>query len=415
MFRHKYGLYNPYEKPIQGLFEIDPNHPMSQYLGAYWPLNGSRFDKKNQYNLTLGSALTWAPTGLNFPGGANSTTKIATFPSLNLGTVHTVCCKVNILAATVAELILAGAAGHYAIDLNSSNQFKYSAATGNVVAVSYTQIVGQSVNLAITRSAKSISFFVNGGQVGATQTLPNNYDLIVSAFGGYSDGTYLTNEITEHAAFFNIADINIVKQMHADPYAMLRPIGRGRLWSVSSVLVTKDSVFPVDLIKNLSVDKQFPVDLVKNLSVDKQLPVNLIKGLSVDNQFPVDLIKNLSVDKQLPVNLIKNLSVDKQFPVDFVKKLQITSGINIQSLKWLIHDDQIIIDLVYGEGATHLVSVTSTFSVNVLKTIAQNSEIPFDFIDGFLFKAVLAMMSLKKPSASMSLKKPSTSFDLIGD
>ena len=365
MFRHKYGLYNPYEKPIQGLFEIDPNHPMSQYLGAYWPLNGSRFDKKNQYNLTLGSALTWAPTGLNFPGGATSTTKIAIFPSLNLGTVHTVCCKVNILAATVAELILAGAAGHYAIDLNSSNQFKYSAATGNVVAVSYAQIIGQSVNLAITRNAKSISFFVNGSQVGATQTLANNYDLIVSALGGYSDGIYLTNEIIEYVAIFpGMAETYIVKQMHADPYAMFRPLGRGRLWSVSSILVTKDCVFPVNSIKALSADKQFPVDL------------------------------------------LKRLSVGSQFPVNFIKRLQVVSGINIQFLKWLVHDDQIIIDLVYGEGTIHFISATATFPINLIKTIAQNSEIPFDFIDGFLFKAVLAMMTIKKPT---------TYFDLIGD
>jgi hypothetical protein len=240
---------------------VNRAHPLTQSCSLFWVFNNNPYDYIQNQKVSLGSALAYAPTGLYFSGGSSSTTKIATYPSMNLGTIHTLCVRIN--PAAVSGNVFAGAPSYYAFNLFLGTTIYYAAGSSNNVYVNYTMSLNVPTNFAIVRDNASVSFYVNGVKISPTKTLGSNNNLIISALGGYLDGSNLLNATIEYAAIFsNIASVDIVNQMHADPYAMFQSkqyflfgVGGGGGGTVYENTITDGFVLSDSTVNNMSFDQ----------------------------------------------------------------------------------------------------------------------------------------------------------------
>jgi hypothetical protein len=96
------------------------------------------------------------------------------FPATTAATQQTVSIHVSL---RTANIIVGGAANVYALyadSLSATGSVYYATGSGAFVSVVHGGLASQWAHLAAVRSGLSVTFFKNGIQIGATQTLGSN-------------------------------------------------------------------------------------------------------------------------------------------------------------------------------------------------------------------------------------------------
>lgn len=129
--------------------------------------------------------------------GSNDQVFIA---SANLETVHAISFWIKTTANNFVAI--GGASGYYALYHDGSNLY-YSAVAGIFVAVSNSTLSsGAWRHYTVNRQNTSVSFWIDGIQVGTTQTLASSNALEVAAFGSYAAGNFAMAGQLDDIAFY---------------------------------------------------------------------------------------------------------------------------------------------------------------------------------------------------------------------
>lgn len=117
----------------------------------------------------------------------------ASFTSQSLGTTHTIQCWVR--HSGTSGVVVGGASGHRGLYVDAT-YLTYTAG-GTSVSVAHGGISNTWKHVAVVRSGTSVSFYLDGSQVGSTQTLGANNSLSVQYVGRDATGAYLTGRVDD--------------------------------------------------------------------------------------------------------------------------------------------------------------------------------------------------------------------------
>jgi len=115
-------------------------------------------------------------------------------PSITLTKTHTLHYWLKRTSTDDTPVIHGGVADYHGLKITDTT-VSYSAAAGSVVAVSHNGVDTTTRNtlFSVTRLLDQVTFYQDGLQIGATQTLPVNDNQTLTDLGRYSDGTYYFN------------------------------------------------------------------------------------------------------------------------------------------------------------------------------------------------------------------------------
>jgi len=117
-------------------------------------------------------------------------------PSITLTKTHTLHYWLKRTSTDDTPVIHGGTADYHGLKITDTT-VSYSAAAGSVVAVSHNGVDTTTRNtlFSVTRLLDQVTFYQDGLQICATQTLPVNDNQTLTDLGRYSDGTYYFNGI----------------------------------------------------------------------------------------------------------------------------------------------------------------------------------------------------------------------------
>jgi Concanavalin A-like lectin/glucanases superfamily len=146
---------------------------------AYWDLDSDALDDSGNGNNGTANSVSFDGTKGTF---ASSNPSYISFGSINLGIVHTISLWVKLTGSISYELI-GGNSSYYNIYTNTTDLYYGNADATVTVSHAWDS---SPHNLLITRNSASVKFYIDGSQVGTTQTLGGGtHDLSLDTLGTY--------------------------------------------------------------------------------------------------------------------------------------------------------------------------------------------------------------------------------------
>jgi hypothetical protein len=247
--------FDPTQKPDSGAAEIDWTHPLADGLAACWTVNegagSSVADLAGISNGRLVNGPIWSATqggvALQMVKASSQGVIIPATTSLNITSSITVETRFLLTATPTTNDVIAGrdydgsANIPYLIDFPSSAtgpRFIIFAASASHSATQPSVTTLNVWHSAIgTANGKTIQCYLDGGGVATTTdaTLPPSKPTL--GFGiGYMPalGRNLSGRISKVSVYARDLSADKVAWLHAEPYAMLRPVLPHRAYSFGS-------------------------------------------------------------------------------------------------------------------------------------------------------------------------------------
>ena len=199
---------------------------------------------------------------------------------IDMGTINSASVWVNFSSLSSIQVVIAHKSylDGYLLGVDATKLY-YIAGTGaaySLVSVTHGLSTGQWTNLAVSRSGTTVKFYKNGQQLGAAQTLTDNFIVTVSTIGAYYSGASSTSSLISEIRISNVSrTADQVSLFYDRPWDLYRPVSRP-VWSIPT------GAYTITAVKgSYSITGQ-TVNLLRNSIVSSEAGSIALSGLSTN-------------------------------------------------------------------------------------------------------------------------------------